>query len=198
MPIKSNPKIQEFFLWLIRKDRISVYDDGTIINNITGTEYKAIDSGGYRKVSYSYKKKIWQIQAHRLVWIAFNGPITDEHLVINHINGTKLDNNLSNLELVTNTYNIRHAVAMGLTTIPHGGNKPNASFSDSEVKNLRRLFAKNLISLEEIQEVHSKEGISDRSLRLTIKAMLKGITYASVTTKYCEACATRIQKDIYT
>ena len=64
MPIKSNPKIQEFFLWLIRKDRISVYDDGTIINNITGTEYKAIDSGGYRKVSYSYKKKIWQIQAH--------------------------------------------------------------------------------------------------------------------------------------
>ena len=181
MKNKSNPKIQEFFLWLLWKDRISVYDDGTVINNITGTEYTATDSSGYKKISYSYKRKIWQIQTHRLVWVAFNGPIQDDSLVINHINGIKSDNRLVNIELVSHRNNIIHALRTGLSRVLNGEEKPNAVFSNLDVKYLRKAFANNLVSIQEIQNKY-------KCSYTTSKSMLLGTTYSSVNMKYCFQC----------
>lgn len=48
------------------------------------------------------------ILGHLLVWEAFNG-LKPEKMVINHINGNKWDNRLSNLELVTHQENMRKA-----------------------------------------------------------------------------------------
>jgi hypothetical protein len=45
--------------------------------------------------------------AHRLVWEAFNGPITGK-LEINHKNGIKTDNRLVNLELISKSENMKH------------------------------------------------------------------------------------------
>lgn len=45
--------------------------------------------------------------AHRLVWIAFVGPIP-EGLEINHIDGDRDNNRLENLELVTRSGNMAH------------------------------------------------------------------------------------------
>jgi hypothetical protein len=158
-----------------------VYDDGTVINNITGTEYNATDSSGYKKVSYSYKKKIWQIQSHRLVWVAFNGPIEDDSLVINHINGIKSDNRLVNLELVSVGDNARHAVRTGLSRVLRSEEKPNAVFTNDDVKYLRKAFANNVLSIQEIQ-------IKYKCSFNTVKSMLVGYTYYSINTKYCPAC----------
>lgn len=47
---------------------------------------------------------------HRLVWMAFNGPIPN-NLQINHINEVKTDNRLDNLEAVTAAENIRWSIA---------------------------------------------------------------------------------------
>lgn len=172
MGYKANPKIQEFFLWLLYKDRVSVYDDGTVINNITGTEYNATDSSGYKKISYSYKKKIWQIQAHRLVWIAFNGPIEDDSLVINHINGVKSDNRLVNLELVSCRENTIHAMTTGLLShINYNGElSSNSKLTNLQAVQIRKDFVSSKFSVKQLAANYMVH-------RMTIYYVLRGKTY---------------------
>lgn len=50
---------------------------------------------------------------HRVVWEACVGPIPPR-MVINHKNGNKLDNRLTNLEVVTSSQNNQHACDTGL------------------------------------------------------------------------------------
>jgi hypothetical protein len=50
---------------------------------------------------------------HREVWRAFKGEIP-KGFVINHINGIKSDNNILNLECITQSENILHAYKTGL------------------------------------------------------------------------------------
>lgn len=52
--------------------------------------------------------------AHRLMWRAFRGEIPG-NLQVNHIDGNKLNNMLTNLELVTPRGNAEHAVRLGLS-----------------------------------------------------------------------------------
>lgn len=51
---------------------------------------------------------------HRVVWFAARGPIP-AHLEINHIDGNKLNNAVSNLECTTPAENTAHARNLGLT-----------------------------------------------------------------------------------
>lgn len=66
-------------------------------------------TGGYSTFSANGKTYL----LHRVVWETFNGLIPPK-LCINHINGIKKDNRLSNLELVTYKENYRHGLKMGL------------------------------------------------------------------------------------
>ncbi len=60
---------------------------------------------------------------HNLVTLAFIGP--KNGLTVDHIDGNKENNNLSNLEYVTNAENMRRAKLLGLTAKPFSlGTKP--------------------------------------------------------------------------
>lgn len=63
---------------------------------------------GYTRVSLSKGSKTQQIMIHRLVAIAFLNPIEGK-LNVNHINGIKEDNRVSNLEFVNQRENVLHA-----------------------------------------------------------------------------------------
>lgn len=52
-----------------------------------------------------------QFLVHRLVALAFYGPST---LTVNHIDGVKTNNRLSNLEYLTILENLNHAISIGL------------------------------------------------------------------------------------
>jgi hypothetical protein len=68
---------------------------------------------GYRVISSGVGGKTRQIMVHRAVYIAFVGVIPTK-LMINHKDGNKENNSVSNLELVTASENCLHAVMNNL------------------------------------------------------------------------------------
>jgi len=93
-------------------DRISF--DG---RKIKGRSIKtSINQFGYVKFNVSTKDGQKQLRVHRCVLEAFN-PI-QEKLIVNHIDGNKVNNKLENLEWCTDSENKLHAYTNGLMT-PH-------------------------------------------------------------------------------
>lgn len=68
---------------------------------------------GYCEVALSFHNKQRYVLVHRLVAAAFIGDIR-EGLVVNHIDGHKVNNHVSNLEITTYQGNSIHAVKTGL------------------------------------------------------------------------------------
>ncbi len=79
-------------------------------NRILSTSY----SHGYKIVKLSKNNKLKTFYIHRLVLGTFTGNRRD--LQVNHKNGIKTDNSLTNLEWTTRSENIRHAIDTGLIT----------------------------------------------------------------------------------
>ena len=64
----------------------------------------ALNTGGYNSVSLSLNNKAKSVTLHRLIMTAFIAN-PDNKPCINHIDGNKLNNSLSNLEWCTYKYN---------------------------------------------------------------------------------------------
>lgn len=79
---------------------------------------KHIDRYGYQYVPLKKAPVNKKIKVHRLVAIAFL-PCKDHSLTINHIDGNKKNNHVSNLEWCTNKQNHVHAHKIGLKNMDH-------------------------------------------------------------------------------
>lgn len=73
----------------------------------------SLSTTGYFRVSLVTNNKKKDVKIHRLVAMAFL-PNPDNKPYINHKDGNKTNNAVSNLEWCTQTENINHAVKMGL------------------------------------------------------------------------------------
>lgn len=97
------------------KDYI-IYDDGNIFSLKTNKFLKfSKDSKGYyyadlRRTNVTIKCP----KVHRLVMFAFKGFPKGNKCQVNHIDGNKHNNNINNLEYVTNEENRIHALKLGL------------------------------------------------------------------------------------
>lgn len=87
---------------------------------------------------------------HRIVWEAVHGPIPTG-LEINHRNGIKADNRITNLELVTHQENIRHAYATGLKS-NRGEKHPSARLTEALVVQIRQRYTRYGVTAREIAE----------------------------------------------
>lgn len=87
--------------------------------------YRVLLSNGMRK----------NISVHRLVALAFVEGRTESKNQVNHKNGDKADNTVSNLEWCTVSHNNRHARRMGLNICKSG--EENHSYGLNNVKALR-------------------------------------------------------------
>ncbi len=73
--------------------------------------------GGYLGVRLFVNKVIIKRSTHRLLALTFISGYSDG-LQVNHKDGNKLNNRLSNLEWVTPKQNIKHAMSIGLRPNP--------------------------------------------------------------------------------
>jgi len=107
----------------------SVNKGGLLSPHQSGTGYKQLIYGrrGFRKKYY----------IHRLVAETFIGEIPEKHCV-NHVDGNKLNNNVGNLEIVTQKQNNQHAIVTGLKKKWRGETHPHSKLTEEDVINIRR------------------------------------------------------------
>ena len=173
---KANLKKEKWFLEQYNKGILTF--DGKFFQNVsTGNTFKSVNSRGYIQISLlkhdEKGKSVVTIMAHRLIWIINHGLIYDTNLVINHIDGNKLNNNISNLELVTHRRNIRHALDNGLNVSLKSEQKPNAVFTNDQVIKFRKLYESGGISQQDIVKIVGCD-------KTTVSYMLSKKTYKNV------------------
>ena len=102
-----------------------VTKNGKVLNIVTGRWLTS--SGKYPQVTLTHDMKEKRLLVHRLVALAYI-PNPENKPQVNHINGIKTDNHLSNLEWCTAKENICHARDTGLANPPKhtGANHPHS------------------------------------------------------------------------
>lgn len=168
---KANLEKDEWFLEQFEKGRIS-FNGEFFFNPATGNVFKSVNSCGYIVINLQVPetRKILGIGHHRLIWIITHGLIEDSTLVINHLDGNKRNNSISNLELVTPGRNLQHAIDAGLIFIPKAEEKINAVFTNEQVRKFREDFANGMETVASISE-------KCKCHKNTVRLMLKRLTY---------------------
>lgn len=101
-----------------------------------------ISEKGYVFYSLRIGGKEQRCYSHRLVMLAFVGKSS---LEVNHIDGDKGNNQLSNLEYCTHKENQSHArETLGRQMGPKGETHPRAKISDAQVAEIRQLASEGV------------------------------------------------------
>lgn len=121
-----------------------------------------VTKDGYLKVTLTKNGESRKLYLHRLVAIQFlNNPGNLPQ--VNHIDGNKLNNQVSNLEWCTRQENQNHAVRTGL--MQKGQDRPSAKLTESQVLEIYKL--KGIVKAQDIAEQY---GVSKN----TINCILRG------------------------
>jgi len=145
VPIKYNPNY-------------ILYEDGRVYS-----KYKSmfmatwLDTSKYMVIGLSIDCKKSKFLLHRLLAEHFvHNPDPEKLVQVNHIDGNKLNNDISNLEWVTAGDNQRHAYETGLKTIPCGEENGRAILTENQVREIYILFL-NGVSNIEISNIYGVE-----------------------------------------
>lgn len=117
------------------------------------------DKDGYLTVGFCKDGKKTRHKVHRLVMSAFVG---DSDLQVNHIDGNKENNCLSNLEYVTSSDNIKHAYRTGLKS-EAGSKNPQSKLTEEQVREICILFQTTTLTNKKIADMYNLK--SDETIR---------------------------------
>jgi hypothetical protein len=106
---------------------------GQVATIKSGRLLSQFNENGYKKVSFKDDRLNVIRFAHRLVAECFIGISS---LQVNHIDGNKKNNTVSNLEFVTARENTRHAIRLGLKRLRPG----NAIFNEEKILKIAAMF----------------------------------------------------------
>lgn len=153
-----------------------VYPDGSTHHFPERIISQSVNSSNYKKVVLRNNNTIKNCYVHRLIAEAFI-PNPENKPVVNHKDGNKWNNNISNLEWVTYQENDIHAVSIGLKKVS-GYNKYKVGkaarrFSDDEVENIKDMYNSGMMMSEIARKMNCCDSV--------INNIINGKTY-----KECE------------
>ena len=122
---------------------------------------------GYVKVRLMHQGKDKTMRVHRLVAEAFI-PNPENKDTVNHIDGDKQNNVVSNLEWVNRTEQMIHAYNLGLKTSRLGSSNSNAKLTETQVREIRKLYVPYSKEFGTVA-LAEKYGVTNRVIGLIIK-----------------------------
>lgn len=124
------------------------------VKTVNGKPKKIVyDNKGYGRVELWKNNKGRKFRVHRLVAETFiPNPLGKEQ--VNHIDGNKKNNCVSNLEWVTPKENIRHAIENNLSSIKYGSKNLSSKLKEEDVKYIRENAGINK-SVRELSEIYN-------------------------------------------
>jgi hypothetical protein len=127
----------------------------SFINYRMGKQLKIFDVQGYLKVSLiNHKSGSRRYFLHRLLAKAFL-PNPNNYPCVNHKNGIKTDNSLTNLEWCTVKHNNAHAIATGLHPGVQGEANITSKLTEQQVIEIRDLYHKQSMKQRDIAKLYN-------------------------------------------
>ena len=144
--------------------RIIILKDGTQrkLNTKILKPIKIGDYHGYQLTNSTGSKKHY---IHRLVCTAFLENPKGDQVTVNHIDGDKYNNELSNLEWSSYSENLKHAYRNGLNK-NSGENNHYTKFSDETISQVREKYATGQYRQSELADLY---GISKMQIHRIVK-----------------------------
>lgn len=102
---------------------------------------KSKDKTHYDSFGLCINGKSKSFMIHRVIAIHFI-PNPESKKEVNHIDGNKSNNSISNLEWVTPSENIYHGLKLGIMNTANGLTKPNVRFSRQDVVEIKKRIIK--------------------------------------------------------
>lgn len=140
-------------------------------------KYGYIDVG-LRFVDDEGKRKKRMYEVHRLVARSFI-PNPENLPQVNHIDGDKLNNHVSNLEWCTARYNVKHRVKNGDSYTLKGEKNPCAKLDDQDIPVIMHAYNSGSMSIKEIADVF-------RVAKTTINNIVYGYQWNHITGLPCK------------
>jgi hypothetical protein len=119
----------------------------------------------------SLKNKLYKV--HEIIAVA--GGLDILNKTVNHKDGQKLNNRISNLEAISHGENVKHAYKNGLVDLSkkRGENNGRAKLTENDVREIKRLLAEGKMKQTDISEMFK---ITPQN----ILAIKKGKTWTNV------------------
>ena len=128
---------------------------------------------GYKMASMYFNSKSNKLSIHRLVAILY---VSNPNNLpqVNHMDGNKKNNSVTNLEWMTNSQNQKHAYKLGLQHSKAGENNNKAKITDKDVTLLKQMYNSGMSIVKVSQSMNISISI--------IRNIIYGISWKSNTT----------------
>lgn len=156
---------------------INIY--GEIYSSYSNSYLSTFNDKGYIRVGLMTKYGQKNISVHRLVMLAFVYVPNHYELEINHIDGNKTNNHISNLEWTTTSQNIQHAYNIGIH--PKGENFYRSRLSNQEVIFICEELSKGI----QIEEIAKSVDLDNwQEIRKLIYSIKDRMSWKHISNKY--------------
>ena len=156
-------------------DRVVTFSDGRVRKYKGKILKPLLNDRGYERITLSNGGRCNIKRVHRLVLETFKPHVNMNDLQVNHIDGNKLNNHLTNLEWVTARDNILHAYDMGLIN-NKGERAPHTKLSNTDVLEILQRLSTG--------ELHRDIGLDYGVSKSCITKINTGTTWRSVREEY--------------